>query len=86
MRLYLLPLLISIIAMSFTTIAAYNIMDFINPPMTEDSHENMPMENVIESLFLGFLAFILSFYVSLRALRQRKKNKYPFNQLYKNDL
>jgi len=47
----------------------------------------MPVGNVIESIFCGFLALIISFYISLRILRERKKNKYPFNQkLQKQDL
>nr|WP_315032610.1 hypothetical protein [uncultured Chryseobacterium sp.] len=80
MRIYLLPLLISIVVMGFATVATYNIADYVNPPATEDGQRYMPFGNIIESMFFGFLAFILSFYISLRAMRQRKKNKYPFNQ------
>ncbi|AZA81943.1 hypothetical protein C1637_24770 [Chryseobacterium lactis] len=73
--------------MAITTVISYNVADYVNPPVTENDNKYMPVGNVIESIFCGFLALIISFYISLRILRERKKNKYPFNQkLQKQDL
>jgi len=68
--------------MLISTITVYNIAEYINPQVavTEEDQRYMPFHNVTESVFFGILAAVLVFYTSTKALIQRKKNKYPFDQ------
>lgn len=66
--------------MVFATVASYNIVDYINPPVTEEGHRYMPIGNIIKSIIGGFVSAVLAFFISIKVLRQRKKNKYPFDK------
>lgn len=80
MKIYLLPLLISIIVMGISTVIAYYIAGDFNPSSTEDDPGYISFRRITESLFYGILSAALAFYVSVRILKQRKKNKYPFDK------
>ncbi|MCL8536677.1 hypothetical protein M9991_07325 [Chryseobacterium gallinarum] len=70
----------NLVVMVFFTLASYNIADYISPPVTEDRHRYMPVGNLMKSIICGFISAVVAFLVSVKALKQRKKIKYPFDR------
>ncbi|WP_129042232.1 hypothetical protein [Chryseobacterium sp. CH21] len=71
MRIYLISFVISLIIMLISTVITYNIIDGLDPPVTEDEHRYMPIGNIIKSLLLSFVLGAFVFIVAVKI--QRKK-------------
>ncbi len=72
MKIYLISLLISIVLMVFSGIIIFNIIDYLNPPVTEEGHRYMPTESLAKSLFLSAIIGAVVFISILRIQRQRQ--------------
>ena len=59
--------------MSVSTVVTFNIIDALDPPVTEDGHRYMPIGNILKSLLLSFI--LGSFVFIISATIQRKKRK-----------
>ncbi len=57
--------------MSISTVITFNIMDCLDPPVTEDGHPYMPTENLVKSLFLSF---VLGAFVFITAIKIQRQN------------
>lgn len=59
--------------MLISAVVTYNIIDCIDPPVTEDSHRNIPTENIAKSLFLSFILGATVFITAIKILRRGQK-------------
>lgn len=59
--------------MLISSVVTYNIIDCIDPPVTEDGHRYMPTENIAKSLFLSFILSAIVFITVIKILRRGKK-------------
>ncbi len=57
--------------MTVSTIASYNVIDYLDPPVTEDDHRYMPTENIAKSLFLGSVVGSVVFITAVRIQRRK---------------
>jgi hypothetical protein len=53
-----------------TTVVTYNIVDYLDPPVTSEGHHYMPAENIANSLFLSFVLGAVVFISAVRIQRQ----------------
>ncbi|PRB80309.1 hypothetical protein CQ022_21685 [Chryseobacterium culicis] len=58
--------------MLFSAMVIYNIVDCLDPPVTEDDHY-LPTENIVKSLFLSFVLGAVVFISAVRLQRQTPK-------------
>ncbi|MDR4894948.1 hypothetical protein OH816_22570 [Chryseobacterium sp. CFS7] len=72
MRIYLNSFAISLIMMLFSAMVIYNIVDCLDPPVTEDDH-HFPTENIVKSMFLSFVLGAVVFISAVRLQRQTPK-------------
>lgn len=73
MKIYSISFLISIVMMTLSGVAIFNILECIDPPITEDGHRYMPTENMVKSFFLSIIAGAVIFIFAIRLQRQRQK-------------
>ena len=73
MKIYSISFLISIVMMTLSGVAIFNILECIDPPITEDGHRYMPTENLVKSFFLSIIAGAVIFIFAIRLQRQRQK-------------
>lgn len=57
--------------MSVSTVVTFNIVDTLDPSVTEDGHRYMPIGNILKSLLLSFVLGAFVFIVAVKI--QRKK-------------
>ncbi|RLJ23007.1 hypothetical protein CLU97_4584 [Chryseobacterium sp. 7] len=57
--------------MSVSTVVTYNIIDSLDPPITEDGHRYMPIGNILKSLLVSFVLGAFVFIIAVKI--QRKK-------------
>ena len=67
------PLLISILSLVIFTIIIYQILSYLNPPITEDGHPYMPTQNILKSIFYSLIIGTIIFFISRRKLMKKKK-------------
>lgn len=59
--------------MAFSSVAIYNIADYMDPPVTPDGHRYMPTENIAKPLFLSMIIGAVTFISAIRIQRQKHK-------------
>ncbi|MFP3834985.1 hypothetical protein [Chryseobacterium sp. SIMBA_028] len=73
MKIYFISFVISILMMAFSSVAIYNITDYMDPPVTPDGHRYMPTENIAKALFLSIIIGAVTFISAIRIQRERGK-------------
>ncbi len=58
------------IALSGTVI--FNILDYIDPPVTKEDHRYMPTESLAKALFLSLIIGAITFIAAVRIQRLRQ--------------
>jgi hypothetical protein len=51
MKIYLISFLISLVMMALSGAVIFNIIDYLDPPVTEEGLRYMPTENLLKSFF-----------------------------------
>lgn len=74
MKIYLISFLISVIMMALSGTVIFNILDYIDPPVTKEGLRYMPTESLLKSLFSSFIIGAVTFIITIRILRL-KQNK-----------
>ncbi|CAI8937028.1 Mechanosensitive ion channel protein MscS [Chryseobacterium sp. IT-36CA2] len=59
--------------MSVSTVVTFNIVDALDPPVTEDGHRYMPIGNILKSLLLSFVFGAFIFIISVNIQRKNRK-------------
>lgn len=73
MKIYLISFLISLVMMALSGAVIFNIIDYLDPPVTEEGLRYMPAENLLKSFFLSIITGAIVFIVAVRIQRQRLK-------------
>ncbi|WP_156172957.1 hypothetical protein [Chryseobacterium lactis] len=73
MKIYLISFLISLVMMALSGAVIFNIIDYLDPPVTEEGLRYMPTENLLKSFFLSIITGAIVFIVAVRIQRQRLK-------------
>ncbi|WP_123862079.1 hypothetical protein [Chryseobacterium artocarpi] len=72
MKIYLISFLISIITMTMSGVVVFNILDYIDPPVTKEGFRYMPAENLLKSFFSSCIIGAVVFILAIRIQRQRR--------------
>ncbi len=59
--------------MALSGAVIFNIIDYLDPPVTEEGLRYMPTENLLKSFFLSIITGAIVFIVAVRIQRQRLK-------------
>jgi len=73
MKIYLISFLISLVMMALSGAVIFNIIDYLDPPVTEEGLRYMPTENLVKSFFLSIITGAIVFIAAVRIQRQRLK-------------
>lgn len=73
MKIYLLSFLISLFTMVLSGTVIFNIIDYIDPPVTEQGFRYMPTESLVKSFFISIITGAIAFIAAMRIQRQRLK-------------
>ncbi|UEQ75682.1 hypothetical protein [Chryseobacterium arthrosphaerae] len=72
MKIYLISFLISVFMTVLSGTIIFNIIDYIDPPVTEEGFRYMPTENLVKSFFSGIFIGAVVFILALRIQRQKQ--------------
>lgn len=72
MKIYLISLGASLVAIVICTFILYNIFAYYSPSVSLDGHRYMPLENIFKSVVFSSILSIITFFISIRI--QKKKN------------
>lgn len=61
--------------MALSGVIIFNILECIDPPVTEDGHVYMPTENLVKSFFSSLIVGAFVFISALKIQRHQQKKK-----------
>ncbi len=59
--------------MALSGIVIFNILDYIDPPVTKDGLRYMPTESIVKSFFSSLIIGAITFITAIRIQRLRQK-------------
>ncbi|AZA92169.1 Uncharacterised protein [Chryseobacterium nakagawai] len=59
--------------MTLSGIVIFNILDYIDPPVTKDGLRYMPIESIVKSFFSSLIIGAITFITAIRIQRLRQK-------------
>lgn len=72
MKIYFISFLISVFMITLSGIVIFNILDYIDPPVTVEGFRYMPTESLFKSAFFSIIIGAVVFITAIRIQRQRQ--------------
>lgn len=72
MKIYFISFLISVVITILSGTVIFNILDYTDPPVTEEGFRYMPTENLLKSSFFSIIIGAVVFIAAIRIQRQRQ--------------
>ncbi|MGH1520616.1 hypothetical protein [Chryseobacterium sp. JK1] len=76
MKIYLISFIISFFMMAISGVVIFNILQCIDPPVTEEGHVYMPTENLVKSFFSSLAVAAVVFISAVKIQRHQQKKKH----------
>ncbi|WET48584.1 hypothetical protein PYS58_18695 [Chryseobacterium indologenes] len=72
MKIYFISFFISVITTALSGIVIFNILDYLDPPITDEGFRYMPTESLVKSFFLSLFIGAITFIAAIRIQRFRQ--------------